>query len=249
VCALRRHQHGVSIQLEAQQPVRAAMVVVATGANGAVGALFGGLPRLGNAPAQLLMGGILATGGEVGRWARFEMPTPFANGPARCTLLQTPTSTGVGTALLVHTKTSNRRAPLTLRRCFDAAARAQGLGEVGFAVKPQLFSTAVASLRTRVVGGDGRAPIVVAGDAAQTGHVFSGSTCFVNLALALSLCDELRGVLTAFGRSSTAPEVTAALARYDQTSELGARLLAEGSRRHTAVMRPGAWALAGVARV
>jgi hypothetical protein len=99
------------------------------------------------------------------------------------------------------------------------------------------------------IAGDGRAPIVIAGDAAQTGHVFSGQTCFINVALALGLCDQLRRARASLvDRKVNAPTLMNALTHYGTQSGLGAELLARASRRHQAQHPPGAWALAGIAR-
>jgi hypothetical protein len=104
-------------------------------------------------------------------------------------------------------------------------------------------------MHTRFLGLDGRAPILVAGDAAQTGHVFSGQTCFVNLALALRLCEELRQAKRAVtDRKVNDPTLARAFGRYNAQSEIGAAILARSSARHYAAHQPGAWALAGVAR-
>jgi hypothetical protein len=90
---------------------------------------------------------------------------------------------------------------------------------------------------------------VIAGDAAQTGHVFSGQTCFINIALARDLAAEVgkaRGSIQ--DRAVNAPELLAALRRYDAQSAIGAAILARNSQRHVTAHRAGSWALAGVAR-
>jgi hypothetical protein len=90
---------------------------------------------------------------------------------------------------------------------------------------------------------------VIAGDAAQTGHVFSGQTCFVNLALAMRLAEELRGARKAIAdRKVNDPTLARALGRYNGQSEIGSAILAQNSARHYAAHQPGGWALAGVAR-
>jgi len=150
---------------------------------------------------------------------------------ARCTLLQTSRDTAAGTALLVEPPVGTD--PIG---CFDVVARAHGLVGTPMIAAPQPFRTAVSALPRRAHYGDGRAPLVVAGDAAQTGHVFSGQTCFVNLALALDLVERLRG-----------GDVAEALAGYEARSEIGAALLERASYRHHTAHRAGQWAFAGVA--
>jgi 2-polyprenyl-6-methoxyphenol hydroxylase-like FAD-dependent oxidoreductase len=116
-------------------------------------------------------------------------------------------------------------------------------------VKPQIFETALSAVQARFIGLDGRAPIVVAGDAAQTGHVFSGQTAFVNIALALRLCEELVNAKRAISeRKVNDPAIARALGHYNAQSEIGASILAHSSARHYSAHMPGAWALAGVAR-
>ena len=102
-------------------------------------------------------------------------------------MLQTSTDAGAGTALLVDPQLGADATPAQLHRCFDAAAVTTGLAGAPYVTKPQVFSTVATHVPTRTKIGDGRAPLVIAGDAAQTGHVFTGQTCFVNLALALGL--------------------------------------------------------------
>jgi hypothetical protein len=135
-----------------------------------------------------------------------------------------------------------------LHSCFAAAARRHGLEGAPLQVEPQVFSTGITAVARRTISGDGRAPVVIAGDAAQTGHVFSGQTCFVNLALALGLCNRLSAARTAIvDRKVHAPALLHALARYEGQSEIGAAILARSSARHLAAHPAGAWALAGVA--
>lgn len=161
-------------------------------------------------------------------------------------MLQT---TSAGTALLVDPQLAQNATPEQMQQHYDAAARVLGLEGAPCIVKPQIFSTALTTMHTRFIGLDGRAPILVAGDAAQTGHVFSGQTCFVNLALALRLCEELRHAKRALAeRKINDASITRALGRYNAQSEIGAAILARSSARHYAAHQPGAWALAGVAR-
>jgi 2-polyprenyl-6-methoxyphenol hydroxylase-like FAD-dependent oxidoreductase len=241
VTKLRRHARAVSLTCADGQTELAAIAIIATGA---ARALIGGT-SVTNSPDQRLLSGVFATSGPRATWLRAEVPVAGHARPVRCTMLQTPAA---GTALLVDPQLAGDASPEQLHRCFDAVATSTGLAGAPFLAAPQVFTTAVSTVTKRSLAGDGRAPVVIAGDAAQTGHVFSGSTCFVNLALALGLCDQLAGAKTALiDRAVGSPALLRALARYDRQSELGAAILAQASARHTTT-HPGQWALAGVAR-
>ena len=245
VTRLRRHARYVSISCADGSSARATIAIVATGA---ARSLLGTLRGFGD-PTQIatayLIAGLFAANADRGRWVRVELPVPGFAQPSRCTMLQT---TSAGTALLVDPQLANA-TPEQMQHHYDAAARVHGLEGAPSIVEAQIFPTALQAMHTRFVGLDGRAPILVAGDAAQTGHVFSGQTCFVNIALALRLCEELRHAKRALrDRKVNDPTVTRALGRYNAQSEIGAAILARSSARHYAAHQPGAWALAGVAR-
>ena len=245
VTRLRRHARFVSITCADGASARAAIAIVATGAARSLVDTLRGFGAAAQTAAARMIAGLFAANADRGRWVRVELPVPGFAQAARCTMLQT---TSAGTALLVDPQLANA-TPAEMQQHFDAAARVHGLEEAPCIVKPQVFSTALATMPTRFVGLDGRAPVLVAGDAAQTGHVFSGQTCFVNLALALRLCEELRHAKRALvDRKVNDATVARALGRYDAQSEIGAAILARSSARHYAAHQPGAWALAGVAR-
>lgn len=244
VTKLRRHAREVSLTCADGSSMRAGMAIVATGA---ARSLLD-TAAVTHAPVKQLVGALFAVGADAACWVRAELPVAGFARPTRSTLLQASDGSGAGTGLLVETGVESA-TPEQLHRCFDAAAEAHGLAGAPFTVRPQIFSTAVTAMPRRFAGGDGRAPIVIAGDAAQTGHVFTGQTCFVNLALGLSLAELLRHARTAIvERRVNAPALVGALARYQSQSEHGAGLLAQTSRRHYAELPSGAWALAGVAR-
>ena len=244
VTRLRRHARYVSIACADGSSARAAIAIVATGAARPLISTLRGFSEVEHAASAQMIAGLFAANAESGRWVRVELPTGAA--PSRCTMLQT---TSAGTALLVDPQLAHDATPDQMQQHYDAAARVLGLEGARCIVKPQIFSTALTTMRTRFIGLDGRAPILVAGDAAQTGHVFSGQTCFVNLALALRLCEELRHAKRALaGRKINDASIARALGRYNAQSEIGAAILARSSARHYAAHQPGAWALAGVAR-
>lgn len=248
VTRLRRHARAVSLQCADGTTARAAMAIIATGAARPLISTL--LRETGDAvPEQRLIAGVFAIAGDRGRWVRVELPVPGFVRPVRCTLLQTPAESEAGTALLVDTQIAGRPTTEQLHRCFDGVADALDLAGAPFLVAPQVFTTSATAVTRHFIAGDGRAPVVIAGDAAQTGHVFSGQTCFVNVALALGLCDQLRRVCAPLvDRKVHAPALLAALARYRAESEIGAAILARASQRHTSAHAPGAWALAGIAR-
>jgi hypothetical protein len=195
------------------------------------------------------MGGVFADGGARGAWVRAEVPVPGFAEPARCTLLQTPFEANAGTALLVAPRMLGVPTEEQLHHCFDVAARAHGLSGAPYLHAPAAFDTSASAVTRRYVAGDGRAPVVIAGDAAQTGHVFTGQTAFVNLALALRLAGQLERAKSALAAGEPhAPAIGRALAVYDHQSEIGAAILARASHRHTVQHATGAWALAGVAK-
>lgn len=248
VTRLRRHARAVSLQCADGTTARAAMAIIATGA---ARPLISPLLREADAvvPEQRLIAGVFAVAGDRGRWVRVELPVPGFVRPARCTLLQTPVEAEAGTALLVDTQIEGAPTTEQLHRCFAGVADALELAGAPFLVEPTVFTTAATAVSRHFIAGDGRAPVVIAGDAAQIGHVFSGQTCFVNVALALGLCNQLRRARTPLvGREVHAPALMAALAHYRKESEIGAAILARASQRHTSKHPPGAWALAGIAR-
>ena len=168
VTRLRRHARMVSLSCSDGTTARAAIAIVATGAARSLlesSRLVGGV-------TQRLIGGVFAEGSDRGRWIRVELPVAGFRNPTRCTVLQTPEQS----AIIVDTQVTGATTDEQLHHCFDAAARAHGLAGVPYRVEPQPFTTAVAEVEKRFVAGDGRAAVVVAGDAAQTGHVFSGQT-------------------------------------------------------------------------
>lgn len=228
VSRLRRHARAVSLSAADGSSVRATVAIVATGARRS---LATGELRVGSAPRRL-MGGVFAVPADTSVWLRAELPIGGFSRPGLCTLLQTCTDTGAGTALLVD---APARVPTDaqLRECFWLAARAHGLAGAHQLVPPAVFETAVATSDRRVVDGDGRAPVLVAGDAAQTGHVFTGATCFVNLALAVELATALCGARAAIvDRRLRDTALVDAFARYERASAHGAHVLARASRPH-----------------
>lgn len=247
VTRLRRHAREVSIACANGTSIRATMAILATGA---ARSLIASIVRdpASVRPEQKLVAGVFAVGGDRGRWVRVEVPVPGHLEAVRCTLLQTPAHSGSGTALLIDPRLGDTASEDQLRACFDGAARVLGFAEAPLLHAPQVFSAAISEMPQRIIAGDNRAPVVIAGDAAQTGHVFSGQTCFINLALALGLCKRLRKAKQAItDRAVQAPQLAKAFAHYETESALGASLLAEASYRHLARHAPGAWALAGVA--
>jgi glycine/D-amino acid oxidase-like deaminating enzyme len=93
VTRLRRHAREVSLVCSDGQSLRATMAIVATGA---ARPLIASLLRQPAAvlPAQRLIAGVFAIGGDRGRWVRVEIPVPGHPESVRCTLLQTPTHSG-----------------------------------------------------------------------------------------------------------------------------------------------------------
>jgi len=249
VIRVRRHARNVSLQCADGANVRAAMVVIATGAARPLIASILRDTQVFEGVQRRLIAGLFTTTGQHARWARVELPVRGFDEPVRTTLLQTSEQAGAGTALLVDPRIAGTASLDRLHQGFATAAQAHGLDGVPYLAAPQVFTTSATALGHRFIGGDGRAPIVIAGDAAQTGHVFSGQTCFVNVALALKLADQLRAAREALvDRRVNAPELLHALRAYDAQSALGAAILARASHRHTTAHRAGAWALAGVAR-
>ncbi len=247
VARLRRHATAVSLACTDGQTTTATIAIIATGAaRSLIASAKCGLDV--TVADRRMIGALFAVSGDHGRWVRAEQPVGDTL-VARSTFLQTADENDAGTALLVDT-VGEDGAPATDEALFEgfaAAARAHGLGGAGFLVEPQVFATSVASVSRRFAGGDGRAPVVIAGDAAQVGHVFSGATCFVNLALALKLCEQLRPARAAIAEARvTDARLLAVLAHYDEQSQIGAALLARTSQRHVTRL-PGSWALAGVA--
>lgn len=248
VTRIRRHAQGVSLTCSDGTSARAAMAVVATGAaRPLIAPLLRGATSIEGVQRRII-GGLFAIGATRGRWVRVELPVRGFDEPVRVTVLQTPNESGAGTALLVDPRVPGTASLDRLHQGFATAAQAHGLEGVPCIVPPRVFTTAATALPHRFIAGDGRAPIAIAGDAAQTGHVFSGQTCFVNVALALGLAAELRKARTALvDRRVNAPELVGALRAYDAQSQIGAQLLARNSARHLGPQPRGTWALAGVA--
>ncbi len=233
---LRRHARSVSLVCNDGTSLQAAAAIVATGA---ARALVTGEVREG--PVQRLIGGVFAATAEQAGWTRVELPVPGLGHAARCTLLQTSSASGAGTALLVDARCGALVTDRTLHRCFDEAARRHGLAGTPMLSRPLVFATAVTAAKQRVLAGDGRAPVVVAGDAAQTGHVFTGQTCFVNVALGLELARQLgRARAALVERKVGAPALADALQRYDTASAEGAAVLARASEPHAPPSPPSA---------
>jgi 2-polyprenyl-6-methoxyphenol hydroxylase-like FAD-dependent oxidoreductase len=243
VTRLRRHARDVSLAFADGSFARATIAIIATGAARSLVDTLRGFASTQTAEAKMIAG--LYRGGDRGRWVRVEVPVSGFDRHSRCTMLQSHDET----AILVDPQLAANATPEQFHHCFDTAARVHGLEGAQFLVEPQIFSTAVTAMQRRFIGLDGRAPIVIAGDAAQTGHVFSGQTCFVNLALAMRLAEELRGARKAIAdRKVNDPTLARALGRYNGQSEIGSAILAQNSARHYAAHQPGGWALAGVAR-
>ncbi|MGE0403518.1 MAG: FAD-dependent monooxygenase [Kofleriaceae bacterium] len=242
VTRVRRHARFASLTCADGTSARAAMVIIATGA--ARPLIDSVLPKSGGAEGQVqrLIAGMFDTAQKRtrGQWIRVELPVRGYAQAARCTILQTPTEAKAGTAVLVAPQVNGLPTEEQLQECYDAAAHAYGLVGQRPVVAPMVFDTSVTTMAKRYAAGDGRAPVVIAGDAAQTGHVFSGQTCFVNIALALELGEQLRNAKTV--------GLVRALAHYDGQSEIGAAILARISQRHYNKHRAGAWAHAGIAR-
>jgi 2-polyprenyl-6-methoxyphenol hydroxylase-like FAD-dependent oxidoreductase len=236
VTRVRRHARFASLTCADGTSVRAAMIIIATGAARPLihSVLPGGTAQ---GQAQRLIAGMFDTAEKRtrGQWIRVELPVRGYTQAARCTILQTPTEAKAGTAVLVAPQVLGLPTEEQLLECYDAAARTYGLAGQRPVVAPMVFDTSVTTMAKRYIAGDGRAPVVIAGDAAQTGHVFSGQTCFVNIALAL-------------GRDVHSERLSRALAHYDGQSEIGAAILARISQRHYNNHHAGAWAHAGIAR-
>jgi len=242
VTRLRRHAHDVSIACADGSSQRAAIAVIATGASRSLANVLR-MP-LPTTAGSTMIGAVVATARHRARWLRAELMVQGFVRPVRCTLLQTPEA---GTALLVDPQVECP-TPAQLTRCFAVVARVQGLGR-DYLVEPQPFVTAVTSAGRRFIAGDGRAPVVLAGDAAQTGHVFTGQTAFVNIALARVLAKSLWDARAPIvERRPNASLLLATLLRYNRASIRGAQLLASASARHLGTEVAGSWAFAGVAR-
>ncbi|MFN0245278.1 MAG: FAD-dependent oxidoreductase [Kofleriaceae bacterium] len=251
VTRVRRHARFASLTCADGTSARAAMIVIATGA--ARPLINSVLPSNGGAEGrvQRLIAGMFDTAEQRtrGRWIRVELPVRGYAQAARCTILQTPTEAKAGTAVLVAPQVIGTPTDEQLQECYDAAAHTYGLAGQRPVAPPMVFDTSVTTMTKRFAAGDGRAPVVIAGDAAQTGHVFSGQTAFVNIALALGLGEHLRAEKTAVKERRVNDEgLVGALAHYDGQSEIGAAILARISQRHYNLHRAGAWAHAGIAR-
>jgi 2-polyprenyl-6-methoxyphenol hydroxylase-like FAD-dependent oxidoreductase len=251
VTRVRRHARFASLTCADQTSARAAMIIIATGA--ARPLINSVLPSNGGVEGrvQRLIAGMFDTAEQRtrGQWIRVELPVRGYTQAARCTILQTPTEAKAGTAVLVAPQVTGTPTEEQLQECYDAAAHAYGLAGQRPVAAPMTFDTSVTTMSKRYAAGDGRAPVVIAGDAAQTGHVFSGQTAFVNIALALGLGERLTTVQDAVKERNVNHEgLVNALAHYDGQSEIGSAILARISQRHYNLHRAGAWAHAGIAR-
>jgi len=245
IVRVRRHATAVSLRDATGASALASVVVIATGA---ARSLVTAADVHTSTRTQKLIAGVLVTTGATGRWTRSEVPIGGLLHPARATVLQTTHASDAGTAVLVDAQLASA-TPELLAHVFDVVVREHGLAGAAYLAPPQVFPTAVTTVARRTLSGGGRAPIVIAGDAAQTGHVFSGQTCFINVALGLVLGSELgRARRALHERRIHDPSVAQALARYETQSQLGASLLARASQRHLMTHPAGQWALAGVAR-
>ena len=244
VTRVRRHARFASLVCADGTSLRAALVVIATGAARSLAKeLLRGECEV-ELPEQRIVGALYAGGSDEGRWIRVELPVPGLERLARATILHT-TEAGTGVLVSAPGQPSNE----LLHHAFTVAAREHGLAGVPFLVEPQIFATAVTAMTRRTIAGDARAPIVIAGDAAQTGHVFTGQTCFVNLALAVRLASELRHARKVIAQRKLGDAtILRVLAGYETQSQIGAAILSRSSQRHYAPHASGEWALAGVAR-
>lgn len=245
----KRHARAVSIERTTGKPAQAKLAIIATGA---ARSLIDpsdlvtprGTDTAGPPLCREMIAAVFASSAATGQWIRTEVPVGSYGRALRCTMLQTGAHTDAGTALLVDAPAGVDASGRLLRRYFDMAT-AQLDQAADYLVPPQAFTTAVTAVRQRVIAGDNRAPVLIAGDAAQTGHVFTGLNCFVNLALALDLCELLAPARddVAAGKLS-APALRHAFERYELRSSLGAQALGGASRHHFVPHEPGAWALA-----
>ena len=214
---LRRHARNTTINSAGGATIRAKLVVIATGAARALvrePAMVGA--------SQRMIAGVFAWG-VASTWTRFDVAVRGFARPALATVLQTPST---GTAVIVGTPVTTP-SDEQLHSCFATAAVERALGGAPLLAPPRPFVTTVSSVARRVLANDGRAPVVIAGDAAQTGHVFTGQTCFINIALAMELCRDLGD----FTRDSQKAHVKWALSRYERASDVGAAILARASTR------------------
>ena len=214
---LRRHTRNTMITSADGVTVRAKLVVIATGA----------ARELVREPAmigasQRMIAGVFAWGVN-STWTRFNVAVRGFARPALATVLQTPST---GTAVIVGTPVTSP-SDEQLHSCFATAAIERALGGAPLLAAPRPFVTTVSSVARRVFAYDGHAPVVIAGDAAQTGHVFTGQTCFINIALALELCRDLGD----FTRPGQKEQINWALTRYERASDVGAAILARASTR------------------
>lgn len=219
--SIRRHAHRSSLTFAFGYSLTAKLVILATGA---ARSLVSATPI--TRASQRMIAGVFATTNEPPTWTRFPVHVRGFARPARATVLTTESS---GTAVLVTTPRP-RISDDELHTCFDAVCKRTDLTGESFLAPPRPFVTTVSSVHRRVLAGDRRAPIVIAGDAAQTGHVFTGQTCFMNLALGLALAKDI--VRTRAFVNDRPSDVMPALERYEKASVLGATLLAELSNPH-----------------
>jgi 2-polyprenyl-6-methoxyphenol hydroxylase-like FAD-dependent oxidoreductase len=214
---LRRHARASTITSAAGITVRAKLVVIATGA---ARALVSEPAMVG--ASQRMIAGVFAWGVD-STWTRFNVAVRGFSRPALATVLQTRST---GTSVIVGTPVT-MPSDDQLHSCFATAAVERSLGGAPLLAPPRPFMTTVSAVARRVIANDGRAPVVIAGDAAQTGHVFTGQTCFINIALAIELCRNLGD----FTRDGHKEQVNYALSRYERASDVGAAILARASTR------------------
>ncbi|MCA9664640.1 MAG: FAD-dependent oxidoreductase [Myxococcales bacterium] len=181
---LRRHVRQVSVELADAPPLRARLAIVATGSRrdllDDVGFVF-----RDDGETRRVVAGLYARESDVVRWTRTERPwRPHPT--VRTMLLEARRLT----ALLCE-------MPPGVAQKREASVFRGVAAQLGLADAPDLgpsgFDVRSGAVRSPVIVGDGRAPVIALGDAALTSHVFSGSVGFVNLALALELADALAG--------------------------------------------------------
>lgn len=239
VTRIKRHARFASLQLDDAPPLRAKLAIVATGAARALVSRNRTVCR-----QRTMIAGVFAHNAPTAQWTRAEIRMTATGSPVRCTMLATGADTAAGTALLVDAPLDREASSKLLRRYFDVVADELGCDHRDFRAPPQVFGTAITWVDQRVVSGDNRAPVLIAGDAAQTGHVFTGLNCFVNLEAAIDLCQRLAPARDALlSGKLTAPALTRALDQHQLGCEQAAAVLTNTSRPHFTAANPGTWAL------
>jgi 2-polyprenyl-6-methoxyphenol hydroxylase-like FAD-dependent oxidoreductase len=234
IVKVHRHRWGCSLQLADGPSLRAGLAIVTTGAGRALvdapAFIVGGFRRL--------IGGVFIDSAEAGQWVRMELPVSGFRQPIRFTALY---GGPIGTALIVDGPLSSSHSDRSLRSFFRLVAEHLKLDEL--AADPLIFRTQVSALTRRTIEGDGKAPVIIAGDAAQTGHVFTGQVGMFNLALGLRLAELLDGARTEIVQRAWAdPALLNALERYDRRSDLVATVFRQSSAPHLERRGLGQWA-------